>query len=220
MSKNILMVWGGWEGHTPQAATELHANALREAGHTVDVYDNLDIYLDEDRMAAADVIVQSVTMADITGKQAAALMKAVREGKGFAGWHGGVIDSFRSNTDYQWMTGAQWVSHPGGCIPSYTVEITDPDHETTRGLSGFALPDTEQYYCHVDPGNTVLATSTFTGEHGETDCYPAGTVMPYAWTRQWGKGRVFIVAWGHTDADFKVPEAMEIMQRGIVWAAG
>ena len=46
----------------------------------------------------------------------------------------------------------------------------------------------EQYYMHVDPGNEVLATTTF-----QRDVAPwvNGTVMPVVWKRMWGAGRVF-----------------------------
>ncbi len=217
--KKALIVRGGWDGHTPIESTDLIAPLLEEKGFDVEISDTLDSYTDEAKMTSQDVIVQCVTMAEITGDQERGLLEAVKGGVGYAGWHGGTIDSFRMNTEYQWMSGGQWVAHPGNCIPSYTVEITDPDHEIVSGIGAFELTDTEQYYCHTDPGNHVLCTTTFTGEHGPAELYPAGTVMPYAWTRQYGGGRVFIAAWGHTFKDFDVPEAKEIVVRGIVWAS-
>jgi hypothetical protein len=43
--------------------------------------------------------------------------------------------------------------------------------------------------------------------------------MPYAYTKAWGKGKVFVACWGHTNKDFDVPEAREIVLRGMLWAA-
>ncbi len=213
------MVWGGWDGHTPQAATELLAPLLEARGFEVEIADSLDAYLDLESLLKRDLIVQCVTMAKISGEQSGNLQKAVQAGVGFAGWHGGIIDSFREDTGYQWMTGGQWVAHPGDCIPSYTVNITDPDHEITSGLGDFELKDTEQYYCHYDPGVHVLCSTTFSGDHGDATLYPKGTVMPYAWTRHFGAGRVFVACWGHTDADFKEGNAREIVLRGMTWAS-
>ena len=34
-----------------------------------------------------------------------------------------------------------------------------------------------------------------------------------------GKGRVFYTSLGHVASDFDVPEALTIMQRGILWAS-
>lgn len=219
MPKRALIVQGGWPGHTPAECADLFAAELRDAGLDVVVKDSLDAYLDADLMRSLALVVPIWTMGEISNEQWEGLSQAVRSGVGCAGFHGGIIDAFRSNTQYQWMTGGQWVAHPGNCIPRYTVDITDADHPITRGLDAFELTDTEQYYVHVDPGNHVLCTTTFTGEHGETDLYPANTVVPYAWTRGWGKGRVFVACWGHTHKDFDHPTARELVKRGMLWAA-
>jgi type 1 glutamine amidotransferase len=68
----------------------------------------------------------------------------------------------------------------------------------------------EQYYMHVDPSNKVLATTRFSGEHA---AWIEGTVMPVAWKRMYGKGRVFYSSLGHVAKDFDVPEALEISKR-------
>ncbi len=46
-----------------------------------------------------------------------------------------------------------------------------------------------------------------------------GTVMPVAWKRRYGEGRVFYSSLGHKAADFDVEEAKEIQRRGLMWAA-
>ncbi|WP_205746997.1 ThuA domain-containing protein [Deinococcus sp. KSM4-11] len=209
-----LMVWGGWDRHEPQQTTERFAALLRDQGFDVTVTGDLDVYLDADLLARQAVIVQCVTMSTITPEQVKGLLNAVRGGVGFAGWHGGAGDSFRNTPDYQYMVGGQWVAHPGN-IFEYTVQIT-ADHAITRGLRDFAM-HSEQYYLHTDPSNTVLATTTFTGEH---DPWIAGTVMPVAWTRRYGQGRVAYCALGHVNADFEVMEARELVLRGLLWAAG
>ena len=43
--------------------------------------------------------------------------------------------------------------------------------------------------------------------------------MPVAWKRMWGKGRVFYSSLGHVAKDFEVPEVLEIVKRGMQWAA-
>ena len=217
-AKQVQVVWGGWEGHTPKAAVDVFVPWLRSEGFAVDVAETLDVYLDAERMAKTDLIVQCWTMGAITAPQEKGLLAAVAAGTGLAGWHGGIIDAFRQNTNYQFMTGGQWVAHPGGCIPSYRVDIADPDHPVTRGIEAFELRDTEQYYIHIDPACHVLCTTTFRGEHGDPGQYPAGVVIPYAYTRAWGKGRVFVACWGHTQKDFEVEPARILVQRGLAWA--
>jgi type 1 glutamine amidotransferase len=69
---------------------------------------------------------------------------------------------------------------------------------------------------HVDPSNEVLATTTFSG-----DILPwvEGVVMPVAWKRKHGKGRVFYSSLGHVASEFGVPEMRTMLHRGMLWAA-
>lgn len=217
--KKALLVYGGWDGHTPKQSIDVFAPLLATQGFEVKLSDTLACYADSELMAAQDLIVQCWTMDKIQKEQSKGLLAAVRAGTGLAGWHGGIIDSFREDTNYQWMTGGQWVAHPGGCIPTHRVEIVDTQHPIVRGLKDFDLPDSEQYFIHIDPSVHVLCKTVFSGKHGDCDLYEAGTVMPYAYTKTYGKGRVFVASWGHTYKDFEIPEAREIVLRGLLWAA-
>lgn len=212
--KRALIVWGGWEGHEPKQCAEIFAPWLQSQGYEVIVSNTLDTYTDEDLMQSLNLIVPIWTMGTITPEQEAGLLDAVRGGVGIAGWHGGMGDSFRNNTEYQFMVGGQWVAHPGNII-DYEVNIIKPEDPIVAGLSDFWM-HSEQYYMHVDPSNEVLATTTFSGEHCE---WIAGTVMPVVWKRRYGKGRVFYSSLGHVAKDFEVPEALEIMKRGMLWAS-
>lgn len=214
LGKRVLIVAGGWEGHEPRQCAELFAGVLRADGSEVTQSDTLDVYLDAGRLRSFDLIVPIWTMGEISKEQERGLLDAVAAGTGVAGWHGGMGDAFRNNPDYQFMVGGQWVAHPGNVI-DYTVQISDRDDPITAGLADFAM-HSEQYYLHVDPSNEVLATTTFSGEHAP---WIAGTVMPVAWKRQWDRGRVFYCSLGHKVADFDVPEARELVRRGMHWAA-
>ena len=212
--KSALIVWGGWDGHEPRQCMEVFAPFLREQGFALRVENSLDVYTEQDYMQSLSLVVPIWTMGEIAGEQAAGLLDAIRSGVGVAGWHGGMGDSFRNHTEYQFMVGGQWVAHPGGVI-DYTVNITNHADPITAGLADFAMRS-EQYYLHVDPSNEVLATTTFSGEHA---AWIADCVMPVVWKRHYGAGRVFYSSLGHVAADFSVPEALEIMHRGLLWAA-
>lgn len=211
--KRALMVWGGWDGHEPKQCVDIFAPLLQAAGFEVDIRDNLDVYLEAD-LSRYDLINQTYTMSKVSKEQEAGLLAAIENGTGFAGWHGGMADAFRDNPNYQFMVGGQWVAHPGNII-DYTIEITRPDDPIVAGLPNFKM-HSEQYYMHIDPSNEVLATTTFSGEHC---AWIAGTVMPVAWKRRWGKGKVFYCSLGHVAKDFDVPEAREITRRGLIWAS-
>lgn len=211
--KSALFIWGGWEGHQPKEAAELFAGVMTGEGYTVEVSDTLDSLLDADKMQALDLFVPVMSMTTITQPQETALLNAVKSGTGIGGWHGCMADTFRNNTEYQFMVGGQWVAHPGNIV-DYRVNIIDHDDPITAGLDDFNM-HSEQYFMHVDPSNEVLATTTFSGEHAS---WIAGTVMPVVWKRHYGSGRVFYCSLGHQVVDFDVPQAREIVKRGLLWA--
>ncbi len=215
VKKSVLIVWGGWDGHEPKQCADIFAPWLEEQGFDVEISNTLDSYLDEKNLKSKDLIVQTVTMSpeQEESKRIEGLLKAVRNGVGLAGWHGGLGDSYREIPEYQFMVGGQWVAHPGGEV-HYEVNIIDHEDPITRGLSDFKM-FSEQYYMHVDPLNEVLAATTFNGEHAP---WIEGVVMPVVWKKMYGKGRVFYSSLGHKAKDFDVPEALEIMKRGMLWA--
>lgn len=212
--KKALFVWGGYEGHEPKKCTDIFAALLKADGFEVEISNTLDVYLDSARLKGFDLIVHNVTMADITPEQEKGLCDAVRGGAGLAGWHGGLADAHRGRVEYAFMVGGQFVAHPGGII-DYVVHINKANDPVTLGLSDFKM-HSEQYYLHVDPGVKVLATTTFSGEGAP---WTKGVVMPAAWKKRYGKGRVFYASFGHAAADFDVPEAREMVRRGLLWAA-
>ena len=214
--KKALIVWGGWEGHEPKKCVDIFAPWLMEQGFEVEVSNTLDAYLDLEKIKKLDVIIQVWTQGTIKPDQERNLLEAVKSGVGLAGWHGGLADSFRTETEYQFMVGGQWVAHPGGII-DYEVNIVPEkkDDPIVKGLKDFKM-HSEQYYMHVDPGVEVLATTTFSGKYAP---WIEGVVMPVVWKKYYGKGRVFYCSLGHVAADFDVPEAREIVKRGILWAA-
>lgn len=210
------MVVGGWEGHTPEKSADVFQPLLEQAGFDVRRERSLNIYTDKDVMLSLDLIVPVWTQDEITNEQLEGLQSAVHSGAGMAGWHGCMADSFRRSPPYQFMVGGQWVAHPGGII-DYEVNITNSDDPITRGLSDFTM-HSEQYYMHIDPSNEVLATTMFSGEHAGAH-WIKGVTMPVYWKRTWGSGKVFYGSVGHQANDFEVPEAREIMRRGMLWAA-
>lgn len=210
-----LFVWGGWEGHEPKQCVDIFAPFLRDQRFEVEISHTLDVYLDERKMRSLNLLVPVWTMGTITNEQERGLLDAVKSGVGIAGWHGGMGDSFRNNTEYQFMVGGQWVAHPGGVI-EYEVNIISHDDPITKGLKDFRMKS-EQYYMHVDPSNKVLATTTFQGTGNAP--WIKSCVMPVVWKRMYGKGRVFYTSLGHVAKDFDVPEAREIVERGMLWAS-
>jgi len=211
--KKALIVYGGWEGHTPEASANIVADLLTKQGFVVTMDSSTEAFADPD-LKNMDLIVPALTMTTIEKEELQNLLAAVRGGSGLAGFHGLMCDTFRNEPEYQFMTGGQWVAHPGN-IRDFMVDIIRPEDPVMAGIGSFSYCS-EQYYMHVDPNIEVLATTTFDGRHFEEI---DGVVMPIIWKRRYGRGRIFYSALGHVAEEFKVAEMQTIFERGALWAA-
>jgi hypothetical protein len=217
MSSKALIVWGGWNGHQPREVAEIFREVLAREKFDVEVSDTLDAFLDAERLLSLHLIVPVWTMGKITPEQLNPVLEAVKSGVGLAGCHGGMCDSFRDATEWQFMTGGQWVAHPGNDGTHYTVQMAKARHPITDGVEDFAV-SSEQYYMHVDPAVKVLATTRFPVADGPH--IANGVVdMPVLWTKTYGRGRVFYSSLGHQANIVAMPQVLELMTRGFRWAA-
>ncbi|MET3566190.1 ThuA domain-containing protein [Leifsonia sp. NPDC014704] len=229
MSKQALIVRGGWDGHMPVETTELFLPFLRENGFDTRVEEGTAVYADDAFMDTVDLVVQVNTMNTIEEPEFRGLQRAVLNGTGMAGWHGGIADSYRNNADYLHMIGGQFAHHAGkdpaervgeqsdNYIP-YTVHITDygRTHPITQGIDDFDLV-TEQYWVLSDEYNDVLATTTQSVR--PWDAWNRPVTAPAIWTRQWGKGRIFVSAPGHRLEIVESQPVRTIIERGMLWAS-
>ncbi len=216
MSKKALIVWGGWDGHQPKQVAAILERILKEDNYTVEVSDTLDAFKDAEKLLGLDLIVPVWTMGNITKEQRGPVTKAVLAGVGLAGCHGGMCDSFRTDTEWQLMTGGQWVAHPGNDGTEYTVKPTSIKSSITAGIAEFPVKS-EQYYMHTDPSNRVLMTTQFPVADGPH--VPNGKFeMPVVWTRYHGKGRVFYNSLGHHADIVESEPCLTLMRRGFKWA--
>lgn len=213
--RNVLFVYGGWDGHEPVKFRDYLVPWLEGEGAKVTTSDSLDSYTDQALMDQTDLVLQIFTMSEISPEQEKGLLAAIKNGTGMAGWHGGMGDAFRKNVDYQFMTGGQWVAHPGGVI-DYKVRIIDHEDSVSAKLSDFPMTS-EQYYMHVDPNVKVLATTTF---NGQIDPWIDGCTIPVAWKKMYGKGRIFYTSVGHNLSHVTDhPDAIQLIKNGIAWAS-
>lgn len=216
MGKRALIVWGGWAGHDPENVARLFERVLKQHQFEVEVSNSVDTFLDVAKLNSLDLIVPHWTMGKITKDQCATVSAAVQNGVGLAGIHGGMCDAFRENTEWQFMTGGQFVAHPGNDGIHYKVSISGK-HWITEGVADYDV-SSEQYYMHIDPAIKVLATTKFPVAEGP-HVSNGEVVMPVTWTKQWGKGRVFYCALGHNAKVVEQSETLRICTRGFLWAA-
>jgi type 1 glutamine amidotransferase len=197
VSRRALVTWGGWDGHRPEECAAWAAEVLRRNGFGVAVADSLAPLLDPFAADELDLVVPVWSIADAPDEELDAFVALVARGTGVAAFHGATA-TFRRHYGWQRVLGGQFVWHPEPL--DYTVQLRD---------GGELALHSEQYYLHVDPANELLATTTFED----------GTVMPVAWRRQWGDGRVFYSSLGHDPDVLRLPEAEALWEAGARWAA-
>lgn len=107
------------------------------------------------------------------------------------------------------------VHSPGhGPKHPFEVQITNPDHEVMKGMSNWKTPQGELYFIKkVYPGTTLLA---------ESKSNKTGEKHANIWVNEYGpnKTRVFATTIGHHNETMMQAEYMEMLTRGLLWAAG
>ncbi|MDB5527525.1 MAG: hypothetical protein JWR51_628 [Devosia sp.] len=213
MRRKALVVWGGMELHTPERSANVVRELLEAEGFSVTVTPDYDA-LGAEGIADNALVVPVITDGVLAPELMARLVGAIQAGTGLAGFHMGLATSFRSSVPFRYAAGCYWVSHPGNII-TYRVDVTRGDHPIMAGIESFEHTS-EQYYLNYDPAVEVLATTTFSGEFHP---WRKDVVMPVVFTTMHGQGRVFYSSLGHTADELALPQAREILRRGLLWAA-
>ena len=217
MSKKALFIAGGWEGHEPVETSKLIIEEIKKFDIESDISESLDVMSDLNYLKKYDVILPVWTMGnidddnwEIKDSKIGNLQEAIGSGVGLAGWHGGMTDAFRDNTNYQFLVGSQFVCHPGNFV-DYEVAIIDKDHQSVDGIDNFSV-HSEQYFLHIDPSINIIASTKFNKKYHD---WIDGVEMPIAYTKKWGKGKVFHCYIGHYLKDFENLNVVKLITQGI-----
>lgn len=95
----------------------------------------------------------------------------------------------------------------------YPVKTVDARHPIMKGVPTNWVTQKDELYVieKLWPNAHALATSV-----SEQD----GHAYPVAWVNQYGTARVFGTTYGHSDETFSDPVYLNMVSRGIFWAAG
>ena len=210
---DVLIVWGGLELHQPRECSEIVAKMLREDGLSVDITADYGAFA-EPAIRERKLVIPNITGDTLDRASEKNLISAVRGGVGLGGHHGALATSFRDAWDFHYMTGVQWVQHPGD-IRDYRVDIVRGDDPVMAGIESFDY-HSEQYYLLYDQTVDILATTTF---DGAPDPMVRGVTVPVVLKRQFGRGRIFYSSLGHQAHEFGHTPMRTILRRGLGWAA-
>jgi putative membrane-bound dehydrogenase-like protein len=153
-----------------------------------------------------DVLLLYANWLKIAPEQEKALIDYVESGHGFAPIHCGSY-CFLNSPRITALIGARFKSHKTGV---FEETIVQPDHPIEKGLNPIeSWDETYVHEMHNEKDRTVLSYRV-EGDHKE----------PYTWVRTQGKGRVFYTAWGHDQRTWTNSDFVNLLERGIRWAAG
>lgn len=159
--------------------------------------------------------------------QKKALLEFVRSGKGLVVMHGG-LDANHDWPDYIDMVGAEQVGHPFNTVeqPVYPFPIVVED--ATFPASAFFPPRfvkqdelyTLRNWSRQDVNVLLRIDASALPLDGIGDQLPPDRDLPVAWSKSYGKGRVFASTLGHTREAYADPEIVRMYSEAIKWVLG
>ena len=219
----VYLLSGGKRNHHGYRDQAFYlANALENTGRFEVTIGEDAAILETPAIRKYDLIIVTSDRRDpefkVSPSQQEALFEFVRSGHGYVSIHGG------DNAAPDWLP--TWKEMLGGVfshtgLPDgktrkghFTVKIVDTSSPVTQGLSDFSIDDELYYQLQMMPDVRPLATVEY-----------QGTAWPVAWTRTFGKGRVFHTTMGHRDFGpnkkdpLQDPNLSRLVVQAVDWVA-
>jgi len=187
------------------------------AKHGFEVVCSQDPAVFEGDLSQYDAFAFYTTGICLSDKGKANLLEAVKNGKGFIGFHSST-DSFHSSgiDPYIAMIGGEFITHASQ--QEALMKLVDPKFPGTNGLGdGFKM--NEEWYCmnKFAPDLHVILVQETEGMHDAPYQRPP---FPATWARLQGKGRVFYTSMGHREDVWTNPKFEQVVLGGVSWILG
>jgi type 1 glutamine amidotransferase len=184
-----------------------------------------------DRIKKFDAVFLNNTVGQIfvDSEIRAGLSRFVREGGGLAGYHG------TSHASMDWPEFAEILGAVEGShrepTEIATVRIDDPSSPLMLPFAGKPFVHQDEFYRFVEPplsrdkvrvlmSMDLEKTDLNQGRGCARPCVRADADYALSWIHNYGKGRVFFTALGHTPAFFASPALSDFFFRGILFVLG
>ena len=200
----------------------LSGTILRELGESsrrfdVTTTEDVSALTAENLQRCAAVMFYTTGELPVSDVQKAALLDFVRSGGGFLGVHS-ATDTFYSWPDYLKLLGGYFNGHPWR--QAVRIEVVDPSDPVVAFL-GTSLQIEDEIYQISDfdyEGSHVLLRLDDTSvDLTRSGVHRRFYGWPLAWTRTYGRGRVFYTALGHEEAVWRDPRYQRLLYNAILW---
>jgi type 1 glutamine amidotransferase len=150
------------------------------------------------------------------------LIRFVKEGGGVAGVHGSTYASM-DMPEYSELMGAADGPHR---VELATLKVDDPSSPLMKGFKEPIFPYTDEFYHFLPTGpysreklHVLLSIHTGLSDMSNWKVRPDND-YGLVWIKNYGKGRVFNCAMGHTPTLFATPSLAQMMLGGIQFVLG
>ncbi len=140
----------------------------------------------------------------MTQEQQDAIVRFVHAGGAFLNLHNS-MGLYPPTGGYLDLVGGRYIGH--GPLERFRVEVVDPNHPITRGVSNFSVADEQ----HTPPYNKDKVHLLL--ENRSDD----GTVAAAGWVHEPGKGRLCHLANGHTREALQHPMYQRLLRNAVAW---
>ena len=193
---------------------------VADAGFQLDVTEDGESFVPSNLSRYGAVVFLSTTGDVLDGPQQDALMAFLQAGGGFVGVHSA------SDTEYDWpwygqLVGAYFDGHPTDpSVRTGTLLVVQPDHPSTVSLPTTWTRSDEWYDLRdlQDGLSVLLEVDELSYKSPEEN--PQQDPRPIAWFREFGGGRTFYTALGHTAESYVDPLFLEHLWGGLTWVLG
>lgn len=205
---HILYVAGGsWHDHLGVAAILRRFLEVRHE-YYITYTEDFDVFTRS--LDAYDIIIMNGMPNKFSNDQMKGFEQAVANGKPLLGLHSATAalnEDPEHQPTYTKIIGAHFIHHPP--IHMFPVIIKEQNHPITKNIGPFEIYDEMYFYDKISDGSTVLIEGAHEGEITPT--------TPIAWTRKYGKGKVFYTSLGHSVGAATNRHFQQLVLNALIW---
>ena len=204
--RHILYIGGGDYHDDLRRAAEIRKQLEIENNYFVTYTEDYDIFANG--LSKYDVLLINTTINNLTDLQYKGILKAVKNGMPVLGIHSATA-SFRSTKHGDWsefykMIGARFDHHPK--MHKYPIQLVPNNGILDSSYANYELNEELYFYTQMNPANKILLTAEY-----------KGVKSPVAWIKNYGKGKVFYTALGHSLAVSKDKNFKKLILFALEW---
>jgi uncharacterized protein len=135
------------------------------------------------------------------------------KGHGFIGFHS-ALDTFHNYEPYWDMVGGTFNGHPWGSGETVTISVHDTQHPATKPFGEeFQIKDEIYQYKNWQPEKCHVLMSLNMEKCQTKRPY----MVPVAWVKNYGDGKVFVTNLGHNEGTWTNPMFLDHVTGGVKW---